>query len=893
MPNGGLFKFRLKGRGRHSISELHEYLKSKRSIVLIESHDNLCMARAIVVCRAALQLGTKSPKYKTIRTPDKGKGLYAVKSLQKRLALELTSQANVSPTKLAGLDEADKFQTVLAKENIQLNIFSFNHMNSIIYRGQTSDNSHLEKKIYIGYYKKHFCSIISMTGLFSTAYYCETCEFPYDSLIRHHCEFTCKNCLTRPACISDGNTDLKCSECNKTFDNLQCYGTHKLNNVCKKVKLCIYWGKYWQKYNNKEKIQSHTCGTYFCKVCSEFKSKGHQCYVTKLKPPNKSKYVDKHVILDDSDSADFESDTEDFTNDQTNHLNFFHIYFDIETAVVDGYFKPILCVAQKVCHKCHHLEIGDFCKFKCGRKQIIFGGEETRDDFCKWLFNPQHRGYTVISHNGGCFDILFVLGCMYDNLIYPKIVTRGSRILLMHVRDYQLRFIDSLNFMKTKLSDMPQMMGLLSVGEKGYFPYKALSRDFYDYVGKKLDLEMYSPGTMSRKEREFFLEWYNNLSDDYIFDFKKELIKYCKQDVNILRAGCLKFRQLLINYTGIDPFANCCTIASLTTHIWRKKYMPEKTVGVIPENNYMTRINTSHKAIGFMEYRMFQTGEKIRHSGRGGEVRVDGHYVDGLVVNTGEIIQFYGCMFHGCTVCYPRDIAHPFHKGLTMGEVFDKTVKTAKILKANHSVLEIWEHYYDNMLKHDKEFREFISNLDLEKHKYIDPRKALYGGRTECFRTHYTCGENESIEYVDSRSMYPRVLRDSKFPKGHPVLKHCLIDKDMGEVADYFGIAKVRILPPRQLYLPLLPYRSKKSNKLTFPNCAKCADLLQTKTCSHTEQERAIVGVYTTEEIKKALSLGYKILDFFKFGIMKIAVNITQTQANMAYLVNMLILFTN
>ena len=76
--------------------------------------------------------------------------------------------------------------------------------------------------------------------------------------------------------------------------------------------------------------------------------------------------------------------------------------------------------------------------------------------------------------------------------------------------------------------------------------------------------------------------------------------------------------------------------------MWWKKYMPEKTVSVIPVNNYMTRINTSHKAIGFMEYRIFQTGEKIRHSGRGGEVRVDGHYVDGLVVSTGEIIYVHG-----------------------------------------------------------------------------------------------------------------------------------------------------------------------------------------------------------------------------------------------------------
>ena len=239
--------------------------------------------------------------------------------------------------------------------------------------------------------------------------------------------------------------------------------------------------------------------------------------------------------------------------------------------------------------------------------------------------------------------------------------------------------------------------------------------------------------------------------------------------------------------------------------------MPEKTVGVIPRNHYINRVNTSHKAIGFIEYRMFQTGETIRHSGRGGEVKVDGFYVDGFVVETGEIIQFYGCMFHACPTCYPRELPHPLHKGLTMGEVFDRHVKTANAIKAKHNVLEIWEHYYDNMLKQDKNFREFIANLDLEKHRFIDPRKALFGGRTECFRTHYTCGPNESVQYVDSRSMYPRVLRDSKFPKWHPIVKHCLTDSNMGNVSDYFGIAKVRILPPSDLHLPLLPYKSKKS----------------------------------------------------------------------------------
>ena len=214
--------------------------------------------------------------------------------------------------------------------------------------------------------------------------------------------------------------------------------------------------------------------------------------------------------------------------------------------MVEGYFRPILCVAQNVCHRCQNLEISAFCNFECSKKDVIFTGEESRDNFCKWLFDKKHQIYTAIFHNSGCFDILFVLGYMHDNLIYLKIVTRDSRILVMIMREYQVRFINSLNFVKTKLSDMPQMMGISYIEEKGYFPYKALSRNFYDYVGQKLEVDMYSPDSIARKKRENFLRWYNRLPDDYVFDFKKELIKYCKQDVNILRDGCLKFRELIM-----------------------------------------------------------------------------------------------------------------------------------------------------------------------------------------------------------------------------------------------------------------------------------------------------------------------------------------------------------
>ena len=53
---------------------------------------------------------------------------------------------------------------------------------------------------------------------------------------------------------------------------------------------------------------------------------------------------------------------------------------------------------------------------------------------------------------------------------------------------------------------------------------------------------------MSVIERRNFLEWYNDKKEErYVFDFQKEILKYCKQDVKILRLACLSFRETFLN----------------------------------------------------------------------------------------------------------------------------------------------------------------------------------------------------------------------------------------------------------------------------------------------------------------------------------------------------------
>ena len=93
----------------------------------------------------------------------------------------------------------------------------------------------------------------------------------------------------------------------------------------------------------------------------------------------------------------------------------------------------------------------------------------------------------------------------------------------------------------------------------------------------------------------------------------------------------------------------------------------------------------------------------------------------------------------------------------------------------------------------------------------------------------------------------------STYPVGHPKI----ITEGFTDVDNYFGLIRCRVIPPRGLYLPVLPVRCLK--KLMFPLCKICADSMQTTPCQHTPDERAFVGTWVTEEVKMAKKKGYQI----------------------------------
>lgn len=95
------------------------------------------------------------------------------------------------------------------------------------------------------------------------------------------------------------------------------------------------------------------------------------------------------------------------------------------------------------------------------------------------------------------------------------------------------------------------------------------------------------------------------------------------------------------------------------------------------------------------------------------------------------------------------------------------------------------------------------------------------------------------------------------YPVGHPT---CLVGPilDGYTIDNLEGLVRCTVVPPRNLFIPLLP--AKINKKLVFTLCRVCAENKQTTLCNHTERQRALTGCWVSFELQKAKQIGYKIL---------------------------------
>ncbi|XP_035219129.1 uncharacterized protein LOC118192299 [Stegodyphus dumicola] len=454
------------------------------------------------------------------------------------------------------------------------------------------------------------------------------------------------------------------------------------------------------------------------------------------------------------------------------------------------------------------------------------------------------------------FDGQFIMAWLLEQGTAPEVIPNGSKVMVITHTALNIKLIDSFNFLPMALSKLPACFGLTEL-KKGYFPHLFNKKENQNYVGFLPEPKYYNPDCMTSAVRTSFLEWHKEHEKD-IFDFQEEILTYCRSDVDILRRCCVEFRNQFLEITGVDPFCYI-TIASACMAVYRSRHIIPNTIAMIPVGGYINRTNHSPDCIRWLDFIAQKESIEIEHALNGkGERRLDGISVDGYCKETNTVYQYYGCFFHGCSTCFDGDALHPITK-LPMSTLRQQTVdKTYQLRDRGYNVIEMWEHdEFEMKKKTDEKVKYFLLSHELQDR--LNPKDAFFGGRTNAIQLYY----EGDAKYVDFTSLYPWVNKYCLYPVGHPNI----ITENFDALENYFGIIKCRILPPRGLYLPVLPYRAQ--NKLMFPLCKTCAELMYQGICQHSDDERAIIGTWVTEEVKLAVKKGYcitKIYEVYHFS---------------------------
>jgi len=623
--------------------------------------------------------------------------------------------------------------------------------------------------------------------------------------------------------------------------------------------------------------ETHKCNHIHCRNCGEYDSATeHKCYIQKqiLEAPN-------------------------------NNI----IYFDFEAQQETGEHEVNLaCVSY-----------GDNNSYDDADKEHMVEKEDRRSSssptlkfdsleaFCKWLIKDKHisNNYNAIAHNGKGYDFQFILSYCVNNGIEPFTIYAGGKIMMMSIGrgKNKLRLIDSLNFLMMPLKKFPETFGLTEL-KKGYFPHFFNTKENEKYVGKMPAKKHYGYNQMNKNDREAFLKWYE-IQESTTFNMEKDILEYCISDVDILKQGCEAFRKLFIENEGIDPF-NQVTIASTCMKLYRAKYMEEKTIAILPE--VRTPETHSRVSIEWLEWVKAKNNIQIQHATNGFEFKVpywsfvpdvkgtqkarDGtlgkferfnYKVDGYCEDNQTVYEFHGCYWHGCPSCYenrPRTLNKVSNK--TMEELHRATQKRIEnIRKQGYDVVEMWECQWKRMKNNSKEICGFLKENEINVIDRLNPRAAMFGGRTNATKLHWDgegkgvrsttpLGErspasnvrkNKFAHYADITSLYPTVNYYDEYPACHPDII-TTPEKKKIENREYFGLVKCKVLPPSNLYHPVLP--AKLNGKLMFPLCFKCAVVGEKGECSHCDADRSLIGTWGTPELYRAMDLGYQVVSVFE-----------------------------
>ena len=156
----------------------------------------------------------------------------------------------------------------------------------------------------------------------------------------------------------------------------------------------------------------HSCNETFCNNCKQKYLRTedvHQCCI----PPVNVSRVDREYC----NQANI--DWDEYHENKLRETKWKHVFFDIETDVVDDVHEPVLLIMQT--------ETGE---------ETVFYGKSCIDDFCTEVFSSKYHNTLFLSHGGRGYDNFFPLNYCYKHNIKPKILFNGGQILVLEIPEH-------------------------------------------------------------------------------------------------------------------------------------------------------------------------------------------------------------------------------------------------------------------------------------------------------------------------------------------------------------------------------------------------------------------------------------------------------------------------
>lgn len=238
---------------------------------------------------------------------------------------------------------------------------------------------------------------------------------------------------------------------------------------------------------------------------------------------------------------------------------------------------PNLVVAQNV------FDLQDYYEFKTIR------------EFIEKLEQQEKKNFICIAHNGAGYDTRLV----FAELIRSKgkkpskCIFRGTKIVYMSYEN--IVFLDSMLHLQGSLAVLGKEFGLPPELLKGHFPHKLNREGAPEYWTSIPPFEEYCDLRFisSQEALDELRQWYDEQPKDVPWILSEELLKYCRQDVDVLAEILRKYHNDIVKICGISPLG-IPTSAGLSHKMFLRRYLAPQINAKITYPNCTCRDDNSN-----------------------------------------------------------------------------------------------------------------------------------------------------------------------------------------------------------------------------------------------------------------------------------------------------------